>query len=1615
MAQIADPSVSFDQLVTLRPPQAATLDAKLYSGLIHMLVSSQGEDAVRLLVLVQQMVREGCGRQALRVFDADFMREGPRRRQKALAELHAMKPQNDIAQVESSVTDLRRILLELQGSPDMPSEGMIVGIARSLYGQNTKLMHLFAAHDMMPGASSASLMSSIQKACMEYRSAQASKPKAKACAGLGDPHGKGAAAKGGGKSKSREVDFKPKAKAKSKGGKDDDVCGFCGKPGHTEGKCFKKQREGKTTCQTCGKPGHASINCWHNPSSKNFKGGGGSQNNALVASQQAALTQAALASMMPASSSHAVPPSAPTTAAGAAWTPELQDQFAKFLAAQKAVKDAFGAICTNPAHTSSNELLLDSGATYHFTGSKQGELLELADPVKVVGANGLTEFSQGTLMTNAQLAQPLTAMFSPGAPRAASMGKLLKAYKLKFEWDWRDFDEPLLVHTETGERLMVKVESDCPILASAARQCTTEDQTPTEVPIHGLNSVGTSKLAGPTLNTKSLYNFTKADDEPDHSYAVAIDSTTGQEVASTETDLKGVEVDMSPEVLKFQMEEPTSASRFLGLEISLRDPDGTTRCADISQNEYTRHVLETFEQHRKDSGPLRRTQTPACDDELNNLGVSDDSDKLGEYAAFARMFIGQLLYLMRGSRAELALAVAVIGAYVGKWSVLCDKALTRIMAYLSTFPRHTLTFTGDSRDLEYLESTTFVDSDHGSHRADSRSMSGCICMILGMHCTRALIAWFAVHQASAAFSTGEAEVAATSIGLRRVALPTVGILEDTLGAPSNPVHCVIVMKLRGDAQVAEYVIMAGRSKQLRYMRKNQRVSIHFVHDVLGLDGHEFEHVPSELNPSDLFTKAVPRETHFRHMEFMSLIVYTDTGEKFFFSAGAVEPSQINATKKVLKLSRRKWTHPVHPDEDDHHLLHLPAHPECTICQMAKICVTPARRNKDPNYKNNYGERVYLDIVGPVEPDFAGNRYLLVGRDEATDKAMLAPMPNKSSDMVTESFKPYAPGIQCVRPDWGKEFEGRFEAFCRRHQISIERGLPRRSTNYARAERFHRTLEEGVRAALLQAGFSLAWWSWACLLWAENWNRISHEDRIAPFVAQHKRESSIQLRPFGSLIFFLKDKPSAVQNLPKFEPRGEAGCVIGYGAYGSYCILVLAPFMQSGRRHLKRTRDVKIPCGPPRFPVRDIMKGVCPEVSWHLRLPCEQAPEPEELSLPVGVSRCVTCQKFVTDKPVACEACVVNKPANKRLKKKQLALLHVDSHLCDLRRCKCEFTVQQDGAEVPAVGLTHLGEPVEEATTMADITFKIGDDLGPPPSDVGSDFVEPEPGSDEVADFVMACINPSFSLQAQEAHDLPGLQTYCTQAVQGFAMVYQATPLSSSLAKSPGAVSAIKAEIANMERSKVYDDYRTAVALAELRRTDPKALVVFAHLLLGRKNSETIDSVKWKARLVAGGNWLTDAAGNQHFDANLHGAPTSLEAIRLVIWWATMHPLHNLLQADMCHAYLQAKLKGPPVYVVLPKSVWPSSWFGPGGEELIRHPTLRLRKAMYGLRRSGFDWMEHAERILTHHGWLAVRDYVDSLYYKPTAHGPLMLCIYVDDLLASGHESTLREALNELRV
>ena len=73
--------------------------------------------------------------------------------------------------------------------------------------------------------------------------------------------------------------------------------------------------------------------------------------------------------------------------------------------------------------------------------------------------------------------------------------------------------------------------------------------------------------------------------------------------------------------------------------------------------------------------------------------------------------------------------------------------------------------------------------------------------------------------------------------------------------------------------------------------------------------------------------------------------------------------------------------------DEHCLTHMPADPQCEVCQRTTLSQVPARRtdkDKHDNTATTFGERVHADLVGPTRPTLHNEVFALVTRDEGTD-------------------------------------------------------------------------------------------------------------------------------------------------------------------------------------------------------------------------------------------------------------------------------------------------------------------------------------------------------------------------------------------------------------------------------------------------------------------------------------------------------------------------------------------------------------------------------------------------------------------------------------------------------
>ena len=105
--------------------------------------------------------------------------------------------------------------------------------------------------------------------------------------------------------------------------------------------------------------------------------------------------------------------------------------------------------------------------------------------------------------------------------------------------------------------------------------------------------------------------------------------------------------------------------------------------------------------------------------------------------------------------------------------------------------------------------------------------------------------------------------------------------------------------------------------------------------------------------------------------------------------------------------------------------------------------------------------------------------------------------------------------------------------------------------------------------------------------------------------------------------------------------------------------------------------------------------------------------------------------------------------------------------------------------------------------------------------------------------------------------------------------------------------------------------------------------------------------KFKGRVVFQGNNVKNQNWGNAVFADLGSSPSSMEAGRLVDAFG-LRPSYEIQQSDAVQAYLQAKIRGKPTWILLPRDQWLESWRN------MKKPGYRLNVAPYVHPDSGTD-------------------------------------------------------------
>ncbi|KAH9119485.1 hypothetical protein LEN26_011626 [Aphanomyces euteiches] len=283
---------------------------------------------------------------------------------------------------------------------------------------------------------------------------------------------------------------------------------------------------------------------------------------------------------------------------------------------------------------------------------------------------------------------------------------------------------------------------------------------------------------------------------------------------------------------RFASKDMGPINYILGIRV---ERDREKRIMHISQPLNAKNMLMRFDldQARPATTPLDKVLDGS--DCPSDGHVRTEAERLN-HANF-RQGIGSLMYLMLGTRPDLAYAVQALSRYLNNPGKSHIGKMKQVMRYVAGTIDYGLVYRGTDLNLR-----GYTDSDYAANPDTRRSVSG-YCTYVG----DCLVSWSSQCQRIVAQSTTEAEYIALAQAAKEVLF--MRTLNCELG---NPIATGII--LHADNQPA----IATATNPVHHSRtKHIDVRYHFVRERIQLQELRLEYVPSKDNVADLFTKPLP--------------------------------------------------------------------------------------------------------------------------------------------------------------------------------------------------------------------------------------------------------------------------------------------------------------------------------------------------------------------------------------------------------------------------------------------------------------------------------------------------------------------------------------------------------------------------------------------------------------------------------------------------------------------------------------------------------------------------------------------------------------------------------------
>ncbi|KAE8181210.1 hypothetical protein CF328_g8911 [Tilletia controversa] len=292
---------------------------------------------------------------------------------------------------------------------------------------------------------------------------------------------------------------------------------------------------------------------------------------------------------------------------------------------------------------------------------------------------------------------------------------------------------------------------------------------------------------------------------------------------------------------RFKGKDLGDAHHILGIEIFR---DRANKVLTMSQGRYAREVLARF--GMANCNPAR-TPMPS---KTSLLPRAEGEPKADPHVC--RAMVGSLMYLVIGTRADLAFPVSVYGRFAADPSEEHLKAVKHTFRHLKRTLDAKLTFDGS----DGLRITAYVDADWAGDKADRKSTSGFAILMAG-----GAVSWGSKKQTSVALSTTEAEYVAAGVAGRE-AVALTALLRD-LGKNIEGIEILC------DNQAA---INVSKNPVLHSRTKHIDIAHHWIRDAVSAGQLRFTYIPTDENPADTLTKALPEVKVVAHRKRLGVVV-----------------------------------------------------------------------------------------------------------------------------------------------------------------------------------------------------------------------------------------------------------------------------------------------------------------------------------------------------------------------------------------------------------------------------------------------------------------------------------------------------------------------------------------------------------------------------------------------------------------------------------------------------------------------------------------------------------------------------------------------------------------------